>query len=815
MDPRSPKRIRLEGPLRTPASGTPIEGDDSDFYEETASSPKKGWSKDAPNKSLDDLKPSGLTPSNTIPPRVSSSQAGMAASWAGGIPGLGSALPNNTEHNETADTRVSRPHTIVSESTLGYERQADGGSLQDATAWSIGNGNDSLMEEMEALAPDATQGATATGDSDIESSALENKNNDMDDQVLAVSKIVEAQHQPESKAPQLPSEVEDGQQIEGQEIEKEQEAEVGTSDTKNKQEPDKDFLAAAAVNEQVESAEWRFDSSDADSDSSDTTSESSSSEESDDDSDDEGVLLGPEEQARILMQGMGDDEEGGHGGDGPLRTANEQAEQPVEKPDVVITPDMVITELGMVEQVVGSLALIKAKTSGEYRVLESGSVLCLENRTVVGAVAETLGRVQEPLYSVGFTDAKDMEDSGVAKGTKVFYVDDHSTYVFTQAIQSIKGTDASNMNDEELGNEAMEFSDDEKEAEYKKGLKQAKLAKRGGRENVQNMNQRGRGGEMPQSSPQRAYHPDSIPTEGYPGPIKYDDDEEDDDEMYKPLRRPDNLHEMMASREPLEPSYSRNRKENRGSRGKGNQGRQDRGRGTRGRGRDQRLNGSARNSYGNSSPNKNHQQYQNQGYPQPVPEQIQRPQNHQPSKGVQSSPYPQQAFGISQNTSQSANVAPSYQAGLPQQNTGLQYPMVQGGQIPAGAHINPAFFMLQQLAQASAASPQVQQSQYGQPQQYGQQSQQLQYGQQANPVFNMQQFAALVQAQQQAQQPQQAAMAQWPSYPAQPYQNSPLPPQPRPGNVSNEEAEAQAAQDRLAAFVNSFRSGNPAGGSGA
>ncbi|KUJ16953.1 uncharacterized protein LY89DRAFT_556107, partial [Mollisia scopiformis] len=83
---------------------------------------------------------------------------------------------------------------------------------------------------------------------------------------------------------------------------------------------------------------------------------------------------------------------------------NEVPEVVVPKPDVTITPEMRIEELGSVEAIVENILLIKAKTSGEYRVLESGSVLCLEDRSVFGVVAETLGRVQQPLYSVMFTN---------------------------------------------------------------------------------------------------------------------------------------------------------------------------------------------------------------------------------------------------------------------------------------------------------------------------------------------------------------------------------------------------------------------------
>ncbi|KEQ58840.1 uncharacterized protein M437DRAFT_58174, partial [Aureobasidium melanogenum CBS 110374] len=106
-----------------------------------------------------------------------------------------------------------------------------------------------------------------------------------------------------------------------------------------------------------------------------------------------------------MEEGGIDDEDGGSkaAGGAQLRTKNEVPEEVIPKPDVTVTPDMKITPLGTVQHVVDTLILIKAFTSGEYQVLESGSVLCLENREVIGAVQDTIGKVEEPLYSVAFT----------------------------------------------------------------------------------------------------------------------------------------------------------------------------------------------------------------------------------------------------------------------------------------------------------------------------------------------------------------------------------------------------------------------------
>ena len=320
--------------------------------------------------------------------------------------------------------------------------------------------------------------------------------------------------------------------------------------------------------------EFELDSSPIVSSSSDISSDSSSS-----DSDDY-EMLDPEEQARRLMQedGGSDDEAGKKGGNaagrGPLKTLNEKPDEDVQRPNVVITPDMKIEELGNVENLVENIVLIKAKTSGEYRVLETGSVLCLEDRSIFGVVAETLGRVQQPLYSVRFTNAIAIPEAGIAKGTRIFYVEQHSTYVFTQLLKAFKGSDASNLHDEEVGDDELEFSDDEAEAEHKRRLKMQKQAKRVGPGAVRDSGSRGshRTGTNRQSRPDEV----SISYDDVVDGSHYNNDKTgNDDELYTPLARPSNLHEMMAQGGPLlEGRHPRDGADRgvRGGRGRGERG---------------------------------------------------------------------------------------------------------------------------------------------------------------------------------------------------------------------------------------------------
>ncbi|KAK4984669.1 hypothetical protein LTR50_006460 [Elasticomyces elasticus] len=341
---------------------------------------------------------------------------------------------------------------------------------------------------------------------------------------------------------------------------------------------DEGFLTMAEANRGNEQAEWQLDS-DPETSSSDSSSDTSSSGD-DNNGEDDYELLDPATAVQMLMR----EEEGG----GPknentqLRTTNEKPEEIVPKPDITVTPDMEIVSLGLVENVVDNVILIKATTSGEYQVLESGSVLCLENRQVIGAVMETLGRVQEPRYSVAFTNTLEILDYGIEKGRPIFYVAAHSTFVLTQPLKQFKGTDASNIHDEEIDANDLEFSDDEAEAEYKRHQKEKKRYTKDGRDETF-------------AVPKRKYAaPVDTISEGQSytgGAIQYDDEEE----IYTPLTRPDNLLSMAPSGPPVlrEEQVQRgfsDRGRGRDGRGRGDgdhgrgRGRGDRGRGDRGRG---------------------------------------------------------------------------------------------------------------------------------------------------------------------------------------------------------------------------------------
>lgn len=465
-------------------------------------------------------------------------------------------------------------------------------------------------------------------------------------------------------------------------------------------------------------AEYEIDSSPIAS-SSNSSSDSSSSEDSDD-----YEMLDPEEQARRIMQ-----EDGGSDDDGPrdtgaskapLRTLNEKPDEIVPKPNIIITEEMSIQELGNVENLVENLVLIKAKTSGEYQVLETGSVLCLGDKSVIGVVGETLGRVQQPYYSVRFTNAASISEAGISKGTAVFYSEKHSTTVFTQTLKAFKGSDASNLHDEEVADDELEFSDDEAEAEYKRKQKQEKQARRDGRSDPRDGHSKGPGGRGSNRGrgrgrgDRRGGKSNDHPREPMPAGIKYDD--MDTDEPYTPLARPSNLHEMMTINEPPSNGHGRpfdtiTNDRDQGfrdhGRGDGDRGRSDRNRGYRGGRGDRRDRGGHQETGYNAYP----QDHQSYPHTQDSHYETQSAPYYSSQNQYQTSdpyPYTQQHAGYPAMQSPSPHYGnnyqtPSnYQSYQQNQNSNPQGPVPN---IPPGAFVNPAFFAQAYQTQYSQQNP--------------------------------------------------------------------------------------------------------------
>lgn len=78
------------------------------------------------------------------------------------------------------------------------------------------------------------------------------------------------------------------------------------------------------------------------------------------------------------------------------------------------------------------------------------------------------------MYSVRFPSASSIDSTAVYVGRAVHYAPTQSTYVLTRQLRKEKGSDASNMWDEEVGDDEREYSDDEEEAAAKRKAKNSK-----------------------------------------------------------------------------------------------------------------------------------------------------------------------------------------------------------------------------------------------------------------------------------------------------------------------------------------------------
>lgn len=176
-----------------------------------------------------------------------------------------------------------------------------------------------------------------------------------------------------------------------------------------------------------------------------------------------------------------------------LRTKNERDENDIEikKPTYEVTDAHTLRTLGKISGVMEKTVIImtnaaeRAKASGmpcvgteqdiaEAIALDSGSVVCFSDRTILGEIFETFGQVTSPYYIVRFNNHEEIAEVDAKVGREVFYISQLSKTVRAKDVH-IKGYDSSNFYDEEVKNQA-DFSDDEAEAEARRSRKRARQA---------------------------------------------------------------------------------------------------------------------------------------------------------------------------------------------------------------------------------------------------------------------------------------------------------------------------------------------------
>lgn len=127
----------------------------------------------------------------------------------------------------------------------------------------------------------------------------------------------------------------------------------------------------------------------------------------------------------------------------------------------------------------------------EHNPLSEGSILWVtESRKPLGVVDEIFGPVKNPYYVVRYNSEAEIP-TGIQQGSLISFVSEFSDYALNNGDLYKKGYDASGEHDEECSEE-LEFSDDEKEAEYKRMKKRGEKKGRTKKDNKS----RKRGGNL-------------------------------------------------------------------------------------------------------------------------------------------------------------------------------------------------------------------------------------------------------------------------------------------------------------------------------
>jgi H/ACA ribonucleoprotein complex non-core subunit NAF1 len=232
----------------------------------------------------------------------------------------------------------------------------------------------------------------------------------------------------------------------------------------------------ALVDESSESGESESESSESSSSSSESSS--SSSDDDDDNADvadekqdiEEGEIR--DSNANEMAAWTDEEDEAVGVKAGPVTSKNELQVLPHVPPvNVTLQPSHQTSPVGVVISIVDSKVIVEGVEN--HSPLNEGSILWItETRLPLGLVDEIFGPVENPYYIVRY-NSEDEVPKEIHEGTLVSFVPEFVNYVLINSSLKKKGYDASNEYDEELSDE-LEFSDDEKEKEYRKMKKQSK-----------------------------------------------------------------------------------------------------------------------------------------------------------------------------------------------------------------------------------------------------------------------------------------------------------------------------------------------------
>uniref|UniRef100_A0A096M0G8 H/ACA ribonucleoprotein complex non-core subunit NAF1 n=1 Tax=Poecilia formosa TaxID=48698 RepID=A0A096M0G8_POEFO len=141
----------------------------------------------------------------------------------------------------------------------------------------------------------------------------------------------------------------------------------------------------------------------------------------------------------------------------------------VEEVSVSLPEEAELQPVGTVSSIVQQLVIIQSLKNTP--ALNEDSILFRSDRVAVGKVFEVFGPVCSPFYVLRFNSSDQISSKGLTEGSTVYFapaLKEYTEYILMQQLKLLKGSDASWKNDDEPPDEALDYSDDEKEQEAKR-----------------------------------------------------------------------------------------------------------------------------------------------------------------------------------------------------------------------------------------------------------------------------------------------------------------------------------------------------------
>ncbi|KAH7886067.1 Gar1/Naf1 RNA binding region-domain-containing protein [Phlebopus sp. FC_14] len=156
-----------------------------------------------------------------------------------------------------------------------------------------------------------------------------------------------------------------------------------------------------------------------------------------------------------------------------LQTKNEVVDVDIKVPTISeVDSDEDLEKVGEIMSIVGNIAIVRGLPADQVKILseralDTESLLVFEDRKVLGYIYETFGPTSQPLYQIKFNQHYPLDTERVRVAREIFHVPKRSHFVFVDQLKKLRGSDASNIHDEEPAEDEIEFSDDEQEAAFK------------------------------------------------------------------------------------------------------------------------------------------------------------------------------------------------------------------------------------------------------------------------------------------------------------------------------------------------------------